>query len=138
MGNRLFDYKACFFTFWREFTKMLKRKVLAHAKNEPHAAHEYKDAWEADVLTVGKKMFAMIGAYKDGRPIVTLKSDPEKALALREAYEGIVIPGYYSNKNHWNSIFLDAEFEETLLFGLIDDSYTLVFDGLTRKEREGL
>ena len=116
----------------------LKEKVLAHCKEKSHAQDEYKDAWQADVLTVGKKMFAMVGTYKDGRPIVTLKSDPEKALMLREAYEEIVIPGYYSNKKHWNSIFLDAEIEEALILGLIDDSYSLVFDGLTRKEREGL
>ena len=41
-----------------------------------------------------------------------MKSDPEKALTLREAYEDIVIPGYYSNKKHWNSIFLDADVED--------------------------
>ena len=130
--------KTLFFAYRRIYTTTLKEKILSYAKGKPHAEHEYKDAWQADVLTVGKKMFAMIGSYKDGRPIITLKSNPEKALALREAYEGIVIPGYYANKKHWNSIFLDTAFEEVLLFGLIDDSYKLVFDGLTRKEREGL
>ena len=114
------------------------KKILEYSKSKAHAEHEYKDAWQADVLTVGKKTFAMIGAYKDGRPIITLKSDPEKALALREAYEEIVIPGYYSNKKHWNSIFLDADVEDSLLLGLIDDSYALVLDGLTKKERAAL
>lgn len=113
-------------------------RLLEYCKARPYAEHEYKDAWQADVLTVGKKMFAMLGAYKDGRPIVTLKSDPDKALRLREAYEEIVIPGYYSNKKHWISIFLDSDFEDALLYGLIDDSHALVFGGLTAGERAAL
>lgn len=115
-----------------------REKFLAYACGKPHAGHEYKEAWQADVLTVGGRIFAMFGAYRDGRPIVTLKANPEKALILREAYEGVIIPGYYSDKRHWNSIFLDAGFEEVLLFGLIDDSYGLVLAGLTKKAREAL
>lgn len=115
-----------------------QEKFLAYARGKPHVGHEYKEAWQADVLTVGGKIFAMFGAYRDGRPIVTLKANPEKALILREAYEGDVVPGYYSDKKYWNSIFLDAGFEEVLLFGLIDDSYALILASLTKKAREAL
>lgn len=113
-------------------------KVLAHCKTKPYARYEYKEAWQAGVATVGGKIFAMVGAYKDGRPVVTLKSDPAGTLQLREAYEGVIIPGYYSNKKHWNSIFLDADIDENLLMGLVDDSYALVFEQLTKKERAAL
>ena len=113
-------------------------KVLAHCKTKPYAGYEYKEAWQADVSTVGGKIFAMVGAYKDGRSVVTLKSDPARALQLREAYEGIIIPGYYSNKKHWNSIFLDTDVDEKLVIGLVDDSYALVFEQLTKKERAAL
>lgn len=113
-------------------------KILAYAGGKPHAGHEYKEAWQADVLTVGGKIFAMIGSYRDGRPIVTLKANPEKALILREAYEGLVVPGYYSDKKHWNSIFLDVELEEPLLLGLVDDSYALVLAGLPKKVRQAI
>ena len=118
---------------------MIQRdKILHYAKAKPHAEHEYKEAWEADILTVGGKAFARFGAYRDGRPIVTLKANPEKALILREAYEGVVIPGYYSDKKHWISIFLDVPFEDILLFGLVDDSYALVLVGLPQKVRDFL
>lgn len=113
-------------------------KLLAYARGKPHAEHKYKEAWQADILTVGGKIFTMIGSYRDGRPIVSLKANPEKALILREAYKGIVVPGYYSNKKHWNSIFLDAEFEEPLLFGLVDDSYALILAGLPQKVRQAI
>lgn len=117
---------------------MRSEKILACARAKPHAEHEYKEAWQADVLTVGGKIFAMIGSYRDGRPIATLKANPEKALILREAYEGVIVPGYYSDKKHWNSIFLDAELEEILLLGLLDDSYALVLAGLSKKVRQAI
>ena len=109
------------------------KKVVDYGKSKPHAAYEYKDAWEAGVLTVGGKTFAMFGVYKDGRPLVTLKSDPARALELRDAFRDVVIPGYYSNKQHWNSVFLDADIEDGTIFGMVDESYRLVFEGLPKK-----
>ncbi len=114
------------------------KKILECCKAQPHAVHEYKGAWEADVFTVGKKMFALVGEYKDGRPMITLKSDPGRALELRDVYENSIVPGYYSNKKHWNSIFLDTDLKLKLIYELINDSYTLVSKGLTKKERGAL
>ena len=114
------------------------REIVAYCQSEPHASHQYKETWEADVFTLGGKMFAMVGSYKDGRPIVTLKAEPEKSEALREAYEGIVIPGYYANKKHWISIFLDTKIDIRLPRAWIDDSYELVLHGLSKKERTAL
>ena len=114
------------------------KKILDCCKARPLAVHEHKDAWEADIYTIGKKMFALIGTYKDGRPMITLKSDPGRALELRDVYENSIIPGYYSNKKHWNSVFLDTDLELNLIYEMIDASYTLVFKSLTRKERTAL
>ncbi len=114
------------------------RQVLMYCTARPHVQHEYKQAWQADVMTVGGKMFAMICTHKDGRPIITLKAEPARSLELRDAFEGVVIPGYYSNKTHWNSIFLDADFKELILYGLIDESYALVLESLPKKTRASL
>lgn len=114
------------------------KRAVDYCKSKPHAVCEYKDAWEASVLTVGGKTFAMIGAYKDGRPIVTLKSDQARALELRDAFRDVVIPGYYSNKQHWNSVFLDSDIGDGTIFDMIDESYRLVFERLSKKVRAGL
>jgi predicted DNA-binding protein (MmcQ/YjbR family) len=53
------------------------------------------------------------------------KCDPEKALQLREMYDGIV-PGYHMNKKHWNTVLLDGTLPPQLVRELIDHSYELV------------
>lgn len=112
--------------------------ILTYCKTKPYALHLYRQEWMADTVSVGGKIFALIGSHKDGRPILTLKTDPAKAPTVREAYKGIVIPGYYSNKQHRNSIYLDVPLDETILFGWIDDSYELILQSLTKKERAAL
>lgn len=62
-----------------------------------------------------------------------LKCDPEKAIELREAYEENILPGYHMNKQHWNTLVLDARLDPKLVFELIDHSYELVVNGLTAK-----
>ena len=46
-------------------------------------------------------------------------------------HEGI-IPGYYMNKTHWNSIYLDADIPSSFVEELIEHSYQLVFHKLTK------
>ena len=53
------------------------------------------------------------------------KSDPEKAVALREEYD-CVIPGYHMNKKHWNTIIIDNTLSRRQIEELIDHSYELV------------
>ena len=55
---------------------------------------------------------------------------------LREQYEAIV-PGYYMNKLHWNSIDLLANQvpDETMKM-MIKTSYDLVLKGLTKKRQK--
>ncbi|MEI7929364.1 MAG: MmcQ/YjbR family DNA-binding protein, partial [Verrucomicrobiales bacterium] len=63
---------------------------------------------------------------------VNLKCDPERSIALREEYEGIV-PGYHMNKKHWNTVILDGSVPAKLIRELIDHSYELV--GKARKSK---
>jgi predicted DNA-binding protein (MmcQ/YjbR family) len=65
-----------------------------------------------------------------------LKCDPEKALELRETFVSVQ-PGYHMNKKYWNTIVFDSgELPQKLLLELIDHSYNLVYNGLTKKEKE--
>jgi predicted DNA-binding protein (MmcQ/YjbR family) len=42
------------------------------------------------------------------------------------------------NKKHWNTIYFDGSVGRELIFELIDHSYDLVVNGLTRKLKSRL
>jgi predicted DNA-binding protein (MmcQ/YjbR family) len=76
------------------------------------------------VLKTNGKSFLLISLNTD--PVqFNAKCDPEKALLLREMYEGIV-PGYHMNKKHWNTIVLNGSVPNKVVRELIDHSYELV------------
>jgi predicted DNA-binding protein (MmcQ/YjbR family) len=102
--------------------------------NKPGVVKDYKIEWDATRYMVGGKMFAMLGNHKDGRPILSLKGEPFMNTTLRETFPSI-IPGYYLNKEHWNSVYLDEFLPEELLKLMIDDSYQLVRNSLPKKNQ---
>jgi predicted DNA-binding protein (MmcQ/YjbR family) len=51
---------------------------------------------------------------------------------LREKYAD-VIPGYYMNKKHWNSVKTNGTIPDKLMEKWIRDSYNLVVAGLPKK-----
>ena len=68
--------------------------------------------------------------------IITLKNKPEVNEELREQYPEAIIPGYYANKTHWNSIRLAAdEVTDEQIEQLILTSYELVYQKLTKNKR---
>jgi len=77
-------------------------------------------------------MFAL--ANLESFESINLKCDPEKALELREEFEG-VLPGYHMNKRHWNTVRTEAGIPDNLLFGWIDDSYELVLSKVPKSKR---
>lgn len=85
------------------------------------------------VFKVGNKIFALTSLNRD--PAVNLKCNPERAIELREHHSSI-IPGYHMSKKHWNTVILDGSISDALLIELIDHSYTLVFNSLTKKVRD--
>jgi len=82
------------------------------------------------VFKVMGKMFAL--ADVDNFESINLKCDPERAVELREQYMG-VLPGYHMNKQHWNTVLVDADVSDKMLYQLIDDSYELIVKSLTKK-----
>lgn len=101
------------------------------------AQKDFKEEWGATRYLLSDKMFAMVGGDKEGRGIVSLKLKPENGLMLREAYPDIT-PGYYLNKTHWNSIYLEGAVPDDLLKQMIQESHELVFNGLSKKVKEQL
>ncbi len=84
---------------------------------------------------VGGKIFAIIDI--ELFESVNLKCDPERAVLLREQYEGI-LPGYHMNKKHWNTLSFDGSIADSLILELVDHSYELVYAGLPKKIKEQL
>lgn len=87
------------------------------------------------VFKVGGKMFAL--ADIDLFTFINLKCDPERAIDLRERYSGI-IPGWHMNKTYWNSVEVNADVPQDLLYELIDHSYDLIVSSLPKKVRDEL
>lgn len=87
------------------------------------------------MFKVSGKMFALL-AFEEVPPTANLKSDPDRALELRDQYEDVT-PGYHMNKKHWNTVVIsrgvvpDAEIRK-----MIDHSYQLVLASLPKRERE--
>jgi predicted DNA-binding protein (MmcQ/YjbR family) len=82
------------------------------------------------------QIFALIS--EDEIPLrINLKCDPEEAQILRGMHKSI-IPGYHMNKEHWNTLILDGNLPDELIYRLIDDSYNLVIKGLTKTDRKKL
>lgn len=82
------------------------------------------------VFKVMGKMFALcdVQAFES----INLKCEPEKAIELREQYEGVTA-GYHMSKKHWNTVVMDGSINDKLIRGWIDDSYNLVVAGLPKK-----
>jgi predicted DNA-binding protein (MmcQ/YjbR family) len=101
--------------------------------NKSAAVKEYPFDKYVSVYKVGGKMFAL---KKDAEePLrINLKCDPLYAMELRSLYESI-IPGYHMNKKHWNTVICDGTVEDKLIESMIDDSYDLVFNSLSKKEQ---
>lgn len=92
------------------------------------------------VFKVMNKMFALTGldAWEKGEHKVNLKCDPERALELRATYDGIN-PGWHMNKRLWNTVTINTtDVSDNLVFELINHSYDLVVQGLTKKAQKEL
>ncbi|MCF6213968.1 MAG: MmcQ/YjbR family DNA-binding protein [Flavobacteriaceae bacterium] len=85
------------------------------------------------VFKVAHKMFALTG-LDDIEFKVNLKCDPERALDLREEYDCIK-PGYHMNKKLWNTIVPQGCLSHELFIELVDHSYNLVVESLTKKAK---
>mgnify|MGYP003167358667 FL=1 len=66
------------------------------------------------------------------RTMVILKCDPRLAEAFREQYPEVV-PGFYSDKRNWNSVYLDGALPDDVLRDFCGMSYELVFQKLTKR-----
>ena len=88
---------------------------------------------ETLVMKVGGKMFLLM--CLDTQPVsISVKTDPEWSAELREQHPQIT-GAYHMNKTHWNSVLCEG-IKQDLIQKLIDHSYDLILNSLTKKMKE--
>ncbi len=109
------------------------KELDAYLLSKKGATFDYPFDKTVRVYRVADKMFALTA---DEEPLsINLKCDPIYALELRSLYESIK-GGCHMNKKHWNTVTLGGDVDDTLLKELIDHSYELIYDKLTKKQKE--
>ena len=105
--------------------------------NKRSVTKDLQSDWNWIRYHIGGKMFAAVCLDSDDKPYyITLKLEPEEGNFLRQQFEDI-LPGYYMNKQHWNSVKPDGEVPDDLLKDLLDKSYLLVLKSFSgKKQRE--
>lgn len=87
------------------------------------------------VFKVGDKIFGLINIHESDRKSINLKYPKNHIYEIRSIYQEIR-PAYHMNKDNWNTIYLDGSLEEDFIKELIDVSYNLVFNSLTKKKQK--
>ena len=97
---------------------------------------DFQEQWNWIRFHVGGKLFAAICRDDEtNEPVyITLKLEPVEGEFYRKEYEDI-IPGYYMNKVHWNSVKADGNVPDDVVKDLLDRAYTVVFESLSKKRQ---
>lgn len=113
---------------------MKETDICTYAETFSSAHTDFKAEWGSTRLLLDDKMFGMLGQDKSGKRILTVKLKPEDGELLREQYAEIV-PGYYMNKVHWNSIDLAGQVSDETIKTMIQKSYQLILQAMTKKRQ---
>lgn len=106
--------------------------------NKKSVEKDLKAEWNWIRYLIGGKMFAAVCLDDNNNPYyITLKLEPSEGEFLRNQYDDI-IPGYYMNKIHWNSVKADGNVPDDLLRDMLTKSYNLVLNGLSKKKQKEL
>lgn len=96
---------------------------------------DFQPEWQATRYWIGEKMFAMLGGDREGKPIITMKLEPDYSSFLRQSFSDIV-PGYYMNKEHWSSLYLEGSVPDEVLREMLDHAYLLVLHKFSAKKQK--
>ena len=99
--------------------------IRDHAISKPLATEGFPFGDSVVVFKVNGKVFLLLPL--DTNPLqFNVKCDPEKAIELREEFDGTILPGFHMNKKHWNTVIVDGTLSAKQILAMIDDSYALV------------
>ena len=105
---------------------------------KPGVTKDLQPDWNWIRYQIGGKLFAAVCLDDQDQPYyITLKLDPAEGDFLRGQYEDI-LPGYYMNKTHWNSVRAQGSVPDDLLRNLLDEAYRLVLHALPKKKQRAI
>jgi len=100
------------------------------------AKEEYIFGDKMQTFTVGGKQFCRVYEI-DGDKGFVLKSEPEHNCILRQTFKGIRLPENLDNQ-YWNVVLLKNDVPDDEIIFLIDQSYDIMFNALTKKVQKEL
>lgn len=104
----------------------------------PGAKVYYREDWDAFYFDLVGKYFGLMSSEATDEAFITLKGLPDENEVLRAQYLDI-IPGYYANKRHWNSVMLKTEeLTDEELEQMVKQSYQLVLEKLPKKAQNSI
>ncbi len=112
--------------------ELLNQYLLA----KPETAQGFPFGDDVYVYKVKKKMFALV-SWREEKMIINLKCDPDEAEALRGIFSAITA-GYHMDKKHWITIYFDDTVPEGEVKRLIDNSFMLVVEKMTKKDQRSI
>ena len=102
----------------------------------PGVTKDLQKDWNWIRYQIGGKMFAAICLDDNDTPYyITLKLEPLEGDFWRKQYEDI-IPGYYMNKTHWNSVKAEGNVPDDILKDLLEKAYKIVLGSLSKKKQK--
>lgn len=108
----------------------------AYLQKQPGTEKQFQPEWQANKYLLRGKMYAYIGVHDpSGRPIITLKLEPVYSDLLRREYSDIT-PGYYMNKVHWSTVYLDGTVPRDVLADMVKASHKTLLATLSKKAQK--
>ena len=103
---------------------------------KPGVNRDLQEEWNWIRYKIDDKMFAAICRGDNNKPVyITLKLEPSEGEFWRAQFED-VIPGYYMNKTHWNSIKADGVVPDDVVRGMLENAYSIVLHSLSKKRQK--
>lgn len=85
------------------------------------------------IYKVNGKIFAILS--EDIYPHIILKNEPLLNKALRKKFNFIFPTSNILNKTYWNTIVLVEDLSEDVIFKMIDKSYELSVEKMTKRQK---
>lgn len=138
------ELRTTVLSLWKK--QMHLEQIRTYCISKKATTEEFPFDNDTLVFKVMGKMFVILplDRWERGEENVVLKLDPEEAITFRDAYEGI-LGGYqmgrspeakYVSVKHWNTVQVRKDVPAQLVTELIDHSYNLIIQGLTKKKKE--
>ncbi len=110
--------------------------LCAYLEGKTAARRDMPFGTDTLVFKVLDRIFALV-AWQEDPLTISLKADPLDAVILRKQYSAIT-PGYHLNKKHWNTVRLDGSVPADEVKRMIDESYILVVEKMTKAKQQQL